>query len=215
MKKILDRKIRLGLLGCGRISEKHIKAILHLKDDIELISICDIDQSKSENFSNQYNIPSYNKLDEMLKLNLDVVSICTPSGFHKEHSILCGSKGCNVITEKPMAINVFEAKEMINFFEKNKLYLFVVLQNRFNPTLQKLKEAIDKGRFGKIYLSSVNVFWNRPQLYYDLDLWRGTKKLDGGALMNQSSHYVDLMSWLLGPVSKIHSFCKILARFKM
>ena len=139
----------------------------------------------------------------MLKkqLDLDLISICTPSGLHKTHAVQCLKKGVNVLIEKPMALNKNDAKEIINF---GKIYkkIFVCLQNRYNPTIQILKKALDKGELGKIYFVNVNIFWNRDQKYYDQDKWRGTKKFDGGALMNQSIHFVDLLIWLFGPIQK-------------
>ena len=149
----------------------------------------------------------------MLKkqLDLDLISICTPSGLHKTHAVQCLKKGVNVLIEKPMALNKNDAKEIINF-EKNIKKIFVCLQNRYNPTIQILKKALDKGELGKIYFVNVNIFWNRDQKYYDQDKWRGTKKFDGGALMNQSIHFVDLLIWLFGPIQKKQILRSRLAR---
>ena len=139
-------------------------------------------------------------LNKKLKFNL--ISICTPSGLHKSHAIQCLKKGVNVLIEKPMALNRKDGNEIIKAGKKYKKKIFVCLQNRYNPTIQLLKKAIDNNKFGKIYFVSVNVFWNRGQNYYDQDKWRGTKKFDGGALMNQYIHFIDLLIWLFGPIKK-------------
>jgi UDP-N-acetyl-2-amino-2-deoxyglucuronate dehydrogenase len=118
----------------------------------------------------------------------------------------------NVVTEKPMAISVREADELIKACDEHGVKLFVVKQNRLNTTMQMLKKAIDKGRFGQIYLAQSNVFWQRPQSYYEQANWRGTWEFDGGAFMNQASHYVDAMSWLLGNVSSVMAETATMAR---
>ena len=129
------------------------------------------------------------------------MSICTPSGYHSEHTIKCARKNVNVITEKPMATTYDDAINMINECKENNVKLFVVKQNRYNKTLVELQNAVKNNRFGSIKLVTINVFWHRNQKYYDQAKWRGIK-LDGGALMNQASHYVDLFTWLFGSVKR-------------
>ena len=137
--------------------------------------------------------------------NLDLVSICTPSGLHADQTKLIANYGVNVLTEKPMATRWSDGLEMVNVCKKNGIKLFVVKQNRYNKTLRLLKRAIDENRFGRLHMVNVNVFWTRHQSYYDQAGWRGTWKDDGGAFMNQASHYVDLLDWLVGPVDKVQS----------
>ena len=142
----------------------------------------------------------------------DAVVLCTPSGLHAEETVQAAAAGRHVITEKPMATRWEDGRRMVQACDRAGVRLFVVKQNRRNPTLQLLKRAVDGGRFGRIHAVQVNVFWNRPQSYYDSAAWRGTWEFDGGALMNQASHYIDLLEWLIGPVESVHAFTATLAR---
>lgn len=203
---ILNRKIRIAVVGCGRISKNHFDAIEAHKNDLELISLCDTDEKKRRLAEKKYNIPVYHQLKEMLASEaIDIVSICTPSGFHPDQAILAASHGVHVMTEKPMATRWADGLRMVKACDNANVRLFVVKQNRRNSTLQLLKRAIEEKRFGKIHMVHMNVFWTRPQEYYDSAKWRGTWELDGGAFMNQASHYVDLLEWLIGPISDIQA----------
>jgi len=195
--------MKIGLVGCGRISNNHLNAISKVPD-FELASVCDIIESRAVEKSKLYNCNFYAHFDEMLeKENLDIISIATPSGLHALQGIKAAQKKINVITEKPMAISLDDADQLINACDQNEVDLFVVKQNRLNPTMQLLKKSVEKGRFGKIYMVVCNIFWNRPQEYYDSSKWRGTWEFDGGAYMNQGSHYVDALQWLFGPVDYV------------
>lgn len=217
-------KFKIALVGCGRISKNHIRAIIENFDKFELIAICDNSKIKLktaielikkeyEKYNLNYKKPKeYSEYNELLNAHLkseifiDLIVLATPSGLHSNQTILAGNKGINVCTEKPMAIDLDEAKKMIRICKLNKVKLFVVKQNRLNSTLQDLKKRIEDNMFGDIALVNVNVFWHRPQSYYDQDEWRGTLSLDGGALMNQAIHYIDLLEWLIGPVKSIFSY---------
>jgi UDP-N-acetyl-2-amino-2-deoxyglucuronate dehydrogenase len=212
-KKIKDRKIKFALVGCGRISSKHFEAIQQHDENAELVAICDINNEVLKQATTQYNIEGYSSLEQMLlKSDADVVSICTPSGLHPEQVISVAKAGRHVITEKPMATNMSDGKRMVQIADEQGVHLFVVKQNRLNPTLQLLKSAIDKKRFGRIYMVNVNVFWTRPQEYYDQATWRGTWEFDGGAFMNQASHYIDLLDWLIGPIESLYAYTATLER---
>jgi UDP-N-acetyl-2-amino-2-deoxyglucuronate dehydrogenase len=201
-----NKKIRIAVLGCGRISQSHFDSIQKHKEDIDLISICDTDDEVLSRSETNYGVKGYLKLKEMLENeSLDLVAICTPSGLHAKQAELCAKYGVHVMTEKPMATSWQDGVKMVKTCDKFGVHLFVVKQNRKNPTLQLLKRAVEEDRFGKINLVHLNVFWTRPQSYYDQADWRGTWKLDGGAFMNQASHYVDLLEWLIGPVEKVQS----------
>ena len=139
------------------------------------------------------------------KENLDLVALCTPSGVHAEQTELCAKYKVNVVTEKPMATRWEDGLRMVKACDKAGVKLLVVKQNRRNPTLQLLKRAVEEKRFGKIHMVHLNVFWTRSQEYYDQARWRGTWEYDGGALMNQASHYVDLLDWLIGPIDKVQA----------
>ena len=206
MEKIIHRKIRIAVVGCGRISKNHFGSIEQHQEKIELVSICDNRPDILSEYEKKYKVKGYLDQEDMLKNeDLDLVALCTPSGKHAEQTELCAKYKINVITEKPMATRWEDGVRMVKACDRAGVKLLVVKQNRRNPTLQLLKRAIIEKRFGKIHMVQTNVFWNRPQKYYDQDSWRGTWKLDGGAFMNQASHYVDLLDWLIGPIDKIHS----------
>lgn len=210
---ITDRPIRIALVGCGRISGKHFQSFREHSADLELVGVCDTDPAALEQAAGEQNVPGYSSLSELLQnCDADIVSLCTPSGIHSQQVIETAQSGRHVITEKPMATRWQDALNMIRACDEARKFLFVVKQNRFNSTLQLLKRAIDDGRFGRIYTVGVNVFWSRPQSYYDEAKWRGTWELDGGALMNQASHYIDLLDWLIGPVQDVQCMTATLAR---
>jgi len=212
-KVIKDRKIRMGLIGCGRISKKHFESVQTHSNDIELAAICEIDRDRLREHVDRHKVPGYQRLEEMLaKERLDLVAICTPSGVHPDQVIECAQAGVHVMTEKPMATRWRDGLRMVRACDDASVRLFVVKQNRRNSTLQLLKRAVDEGRFGRIYMVHLNVFWTRPQEYYDSAKWRGTWELDGGAFMNQASHYVDLLDWLIGPVASVQAMTGTLAR---
>jgi UDP-N-acetyl-2-amino-2-deoxyglucuronate dehydrogenase len=142
----------------------------------------------------------------------DLVVLCTPSGLHSQQAIKVAQHGVHVVTEKPMATRWTDGLDMVRACDEAGVRLFVVKQNRRNATLQLLKRAMEQGRFGRIFMVTINVFWSRPQQYYDSARWRGTWEFDGGALMNQASHYVDLVDWLVGPVESVQAYIATLAR---
>ncbi len=207
------KKIRLGLIGCGRISKNHFDAVAQIPE-ASFVACADIVEEKAKQASELYGVPAYyTDYHEMLeKENLDAVTICTPSGMHPQNGIDVANHKIHVITEKPMSINIEAADKLINACDKNGVHLFVVKQNRLNSTMQLLKRAVDQNRFGRIYLAQANVFWQRPQAYYDAAKWRGTWEFDGGAFMNQASHYVDAIYWLLGNVDSVVATTATMAR---
>ncbi len=207
------KKLRFGLIGCGRISKNHFESVAQIPE-ASYVAVADIIPEKAEAAAKQYDVPNfYTDYQEMLeKEQLDAVTICTPSGLHPQCGIDVANNKIHVITEKPMAINIAGADKLIQACDKNNVQLFVVKQNRLNATLQLLKRAVDKNRFGRIYLAQSNVFWQRPQAYYDAEKWRGTWEFDGGAFMNQASHYVDAMYWLLGNVDSVVATTSTMAR---
>lgn len=207
------RKIKLGLVGCGRISKSHFQAMAALPESIELVAVCDTLAEARQAAALQTNARSYSDLTTLLhREELDAVVLTTPSGLHSAQAIEVARSRRHVITEKPMATTWSDACAMVRACEENSVHLLVVKQNRLNPTLQQLKRAVDAGQFKDLYLITANVFWTRPQAYYDAAPWRGTWALDGGALMNQASHYVDLLCWLFGPIVNVHAHAATLAR---
>jgi UDP-N-acetyl-2-amino-2-deoxyglucuronate dehydrogenase len=210
---IKDRKIKIAVLGLGRISKNHLQSIEQHHEHLELVAACDSRENFVQELSEKYNVRGFTHLDDMLEQSdADIVTVCTPSGLHPAQTIRIAQSGRHVITEKPMATRWQDGVDMVKACEASGVRLFVVKQNRLNATLQMLKNAIDKGRFGKLYMANINVFWTRPQDYYDQDSWRGTWALDGGAFMNQASHYVDLAHWLMGPVQSVQAMMGTLER---
>jgi UDP-N-acetyl-2-amino-2-deoxyglucuronate dehydrogenase len=201
-----QRSFRVGLVGCGRISKNHFDALRKV-DGLNLTAVADIDAERARHAGEENGVPAYASLEEMLSAGgdagVDVVTICTPSGLHATQGIAVARAGKHVVTEKPMSISLVQADALIRATDEAGVHLFVVKQNRLNPPIQLLKRAVDKGRFGRIYMANVTVRWQRPQEYYDAEPWRGTWEFDGGAITNQASHYVDLIQWLIGPVESV------------
>jgi len=210
---ITDRKIRFALVGCGRIAQNHFAAIQQHLDKSELVGVCDNDPAALTEAVKTTGAKPFNTLTEMLTgCDADVFILTTPSGLHPDQAIEIARAGKSVITEKPMATRWEDGKRMVKACDEAGVRLFVVKQNRRNATLQLLKKAIQKKRFGKIFMVNLNVFWTRPQSYYDQGGWRGRWEFDGGAFMNQASHYVDLIDWLIGPLESLQAYTSTLGR---
>lgn len=210
---VSDRKIKFALVGCGRVAKNHFAALKEHRERTELVGICDIDEKALQAAAEVTTAKTYSSLNSLLaESDADVVVLTTPSGLHSEQAILVAASGRHVMTEKPMATRWHDGLRMVKACDEAGVRLFVVKQNRKNPTLQLLRNAIKKGRFGRIYMVNINVFWTRPQEYYDSAAWRGTWEFDGGAFMNQASHYIDLLDWLIGPIESVQAYTGTLAR---
>lgn len=211
---VVDRKIRFAIVGCGRISRNHINSIREHAADAEIVGVCDIDAAALQAAVADTGAKGYPDIDALLAdTDADIVVLTTPSGVHPNHAVKCAHAGFHVLTEKPMATKWEDGLRMVRECDEAGVRLFVVKQNRRNATLQLLKKAVEQKRFGRIYMVTLNVFWQRPQQgYYDQAAWRGTWEMDGGAFMNQASHYVDLLEWLIGPIESLHAYTGTLAR---
>jgi len=210
---IPDRKIRVALIGCGRISARHFEALQKHSDRMELVAVCDVNQNRLHNAVEETGAQGFSQLTDVLdQSNADLYVLTTPSGLHPDQTVQIANAGRHVMTEKPMATRWKDGLRMVDACDDAGVRLFVVKQNRRNATLQMLKRAIEKKRFGRIHMVVINVFWTRPQAYYDMDAWRGTWEFDGGALMNQASHYIDLLDWLIGPVESVQAYTGTLGR---
>lgn len=210
---VTDRRIRFAVVGCGRIATNHFNAIKQHAERAELVGICDVDGRALDKAASETGATPYRTLAQMLKdTAADVVVLTTPSGLHPEQVIEVAASGRHAMTEKPMATRWHDGLRMVKACDEANVRLFVVKQNRRNATLQLLKKAVEDGRFGRIFMVNINVFWTRPQDYYDSAAWRGTWEFDGGALMNQASHYVDLLDWLIGPIESLQAYTATLAR---
>ncbi len=207
-----SRNFRIALAGCGRISHNHVEAIGRI-DGLSLVGACDPSEDRARSLAEPLGIPWFTSYEAMLAgVECDVVTIATPSGLHPVQGVLAAKAGKHVVTEKPMAISLKGADELVHACDDARVHLFVVKQNRLNAPVQMLRRAVEKGRFGRLYLANCTVRWARPQEYYDQAPWRGTWEFDGGAFMNQASHYVDLIQWVVGPVESVMAMTATLAR---
>lgn len=207
------KKIRICLIGCGRISNIHFESIMGLSNDFELVAVCDKDKKKLKKIPNSFKLKKYTDIKTMVnENNPDLVTLTTPNGLHYTQSILLAKMGINVLTEKPMSLNVFQAKKMLHIFSKKNLQLFVVMQMRFSSNLLELKKIIKSKELGNIFSINMNLFWARPQKYYNSNMWRGTKNLDGGTFLNQAIHYIDLLLWIFGDIDSIFGHIDTLSR---
>ncbi len=210
---VTDRKVRFALVGCGRIAANHFEAIRKHDDRCELTDVCDTDPAALAAATARTGALGHRALSDMLAhTQADCVVLTTPSGLHPTQAAQAAAAGFDVMTEKPMATRWHDGLAMVHACDDASVRLFVVKQNRRNRTLQLLKQAVEQGRFGRIFMVNVNVFWSRPQSYYDSASWRGTWEFDGGAFMNQASHYVDLLDWIVGPVESVMAYTGTLAR---
>ena len=210
---IRDRKLRLALVGCGRIAQNHFAAIRQHEARVELVAVCDVKPEALTAAVAATGAAGFASLDDLLAgADADLVVLATPSGLHSRQTIQVAQAGRHVLSEKPMATKWDEGVAMVRACRDAGVKLFVVKQNRLNATLQLVKRAVEQGRFGRMAMVNVNVFWTRPQSYYDDAPWRGRWDMDGGAFMNQASHYVDMVDWLVGPVDNVHAYTATLAR---
>jgi predicted dehydrogenase len=200
-------KLKFAIIGCGRIAERHAEQINRVA---ELKAVCDTVDLKANLLGKKYGASVYNDYNELLsdEKDLDVIAVCTPNGLHAEHSIKAFRHGFHVLCEKPLAITVYDCGEMIKEAEKANKRLFVVKQNRYNPPVRAIKDAIDDNRLGKIYNIQLNCFWNRNMEYYTGSDWKGSKMLDGGTLFTQFSHFIDLLYWIFGDIKKVEAITR-------
>lgn len=195
--------MKYALIGCGRIAVNHMKAAIN--NELEIVAVCDVLEEKMEELLAKYglekdeSIKRYTDYKKMVeKLQPELASIATESGLHAEIALYCIEKGVNLIIEKPMAMSIEDANKIIDLAEKKNVKVSACHQNRFNVAIQKLRKAVESGRFGKLSHGSIHVRWNRNAGYYEQAPWRGTWEQDGGALMNQCIHGIDLLRWMMG-----------------
>ncbi|MEQ8676821.1 MAG: Gfo/Idh/MocA family oxidoreductase [Aggregatilineales bacterium] len=206
----MGEKLRFGLIGCGRVAPRHAQSLAEIHN-AELVAVADVIESRAANFQTKYNVEAYTDYHEMIaRDDLDVITICTPSGLHASMVLDVIQAGKHVIVEKPIALSTVDADRMIKAAEEANVKLCVILQNRFNPPMQDLYKVVKSGKIGKLHLGNVMVRWYRPQSYYE-DGWHGTWAMDGGALMNQSIHHIDAIQWLMGDVDTVYAMTGTLA----
>ncbi|MEX0771669.1 MAG: Gfo/Idh/MocA family oxidoreductase [Balneolales bacterium] len=201
-----QKKCGIGIVGCGNISGTHADAINHSRNG-ELVAAFSRNSEKLNTYCNKYSTNGFTDYDEFLaQSDIDIVSICTPSGTHLDFGIKAAEAGKHVIVEKPIEVNLERGRKLIDICKKNKVRLAVIFQSRFMDDIIRMKKAIDEGQIGKPFMVSASVKWYRDQEYYTQSPWRGSLALDGGgAVINQSIHTVDLLQWLTGGVEKIYA----------
>lgn len=193
--------MKYALIGCGRISPNHIAAAI--KNNLEIVAICDIVEANMRDKIKKFELPesvhAYTDYKEMLQIEKpQLVAIATESGKHAGIAIDCINAGCNIIIEKPIALSLADADAIIKCAKENNVKVCACHQNRFNKSIKKIREAVEKGRFGKMFYGTAHIRWNRGYEYYSRASWRGTWEQDGGALMNQCIHNIDLLRWMMG-----------------
>ncbi len=202
---MLDKKIKFAVIGCGHIGKRHA-AMVSSNPECELVALCDVKNRSLLQLEN-YAVPFFNSIDELLdsKIAFDVLCIATPNGLHEAHALKALRAAHHVVVEKPMALSKAGCERIVfEALHKHKL-VFCIMQNRYSPPSIWLKDVIQKGILGKIYIVQINCYWNRDERYYVKDNWHGTKEMDGGSLFTQFSHFIDIMYWLFGDITNIHA----------
>lgn len=195
--------VNIGLIGCGTIANKHVTAISRL-DNAKITCVYDTNPEAAKAFGEKYGLPWYSDLNEMVaRGDPQIFSVLTPSGVHHQNVKALLQFGRDFVVEKPLALRLDVIDDILATCDANGQKIYVVQQNRFNPPIQKLKEALDNGRFGKLVLGTVRVRWARHQKYYSDKPWRGTWAEDGGVLTNQASHHIDMLIWMMGGVKSV------------
>lgn len=202
--------LKFALVGCGRIAKRHSELLgLGQIEGATLVGACDLDIVKAKKIGEQFSVPYFADMHQMVEsVDPDVIVVLTESGNHAKDVVALTKHRKHIVVEKPMALTLSDADEMIKACDTAGVKMFVVKQNRFNVPVMKLREALDGGRFGKLVLGTVRVRWCREQAYYDQDAWRGTWAYDGGVLTNQASHHVDLLEWMMGEVESVFAMAK-------
>ncbi len=198
-----NRKIKFAVVGCGHIGKRHAEMI-HRNEESELVALVDI-KNKSELNIDQYDVPFYQSLTELIQsgTEVDVVNIASPNGHHASQALEALEARKHIVVEKPMALNKQDAEKVIFKALQVHKHVFAVMQNRYSPPSVWIKDMIESGRLGKIFLVQLNCYWNRDNRYYKKGSWHGSKTLDGGTLFTQFSHFIDIMYWLFGDIDNI------------
>ncbi len=202
--------IDFAVIGCGRIGRRHAELLHGGKvKGARLVGVCDTDVLRANSFSDRFTCPGFQTIEDLItRTRPTAVIVCTPSGNHAQHTIEASKMGVHVVVEKPMALTLDDADQMILACAEASVKLFVVKQNRFNLPILKIRELIESGRLGRLTLGTVRVRWCRTDEYYRQDLWRGTWSLDGGVLANQASHHIDALEWMMGSVESVYAIAQ-------
>lgn len=201
----MDRKIKFAVIGCGHIGKRHAEMVRR-NEESELVALVDV-KDKSLLGIEDFDVPFFSSLDEFLEsgIEADVVNIATPNGYHFEQAYKVINAGMHTVVEKPMALTKNDAEKLIfQALHKNR-QIFAVMQNRYSPPSVWIKDMVDSGKLGDIYMVQLNCYWNRDDRYYKPESWHGKKDLDGGTLFTQFSHFIDIMYWLFGDITNIQA----------
>ncbi len=200
-----NQKIKFAVVGCGHIGKRHAEMIQQ-NPESQLVALVDIQDKHKLNIDN-YNVPFYFSIDELLNANteVDVITIASPNGYHAEHALKALEAKKHIVVEKPMSLTKADAEKVIYKALNVHRHVFAVMQNRYSPPSEWIKELIEADVLGKIFMVQLNCFWNRDDRYYKSDSWHGKKDLDGGTLFTQFSHFIDIMYWLFGDIENINS----------
>jgi predicted dehydrogenase len=201
----MNKKIKFAVVGCGHIGKRHAEMISR-NPDAELVALIDVKQKDLLNIDS-FNVPLFNTLTDFLNsgIEVDVINIATPNGYHAAQALECLDAKKHVVIEKPMALNKQDAEKVIFKALNVNKHVFAVMQNRYSPPSVWIKDLIETGKLGKIFMVQLNCYWNRDDRYYKADSWHGKKDLDGGTLFTQFSHFIDIMYWLFGDVENIQA----------
>ncbi len=200
------KKTKFALLGCGNIAKKHVHVILNYLDNAEIAGFYDVEVSRAKEFSEKYSAPAFLRIKDMMDAigdEIDIINILTPSGIHAQNVTEMVEYGKPLVVEKPIALKLEEADEIIRACDAQGVKIFVVHQNRFNQPVMKAREAFKMGRLGKLVMGTVRLRWKRDQAYYDSADWRGTWAYDGGVFTNQASHHIDMLTWFMGDIESV------------
>jgi len=202
---MMGTTLKFGVIGCGRISGNHLRALACDRVEARVVAVSDLQEERACRAGTQYGVPHYRDYHEMLARHpdIDVLDVLTPTGHHARHVIDLARYGKHIVVEKPMALRVSDCDLMIDACRRGGGRLFVMKQNRYNLAVVAARQALEAGRFGKMVMGTVRVRWKREQSYYAADAWRGTWELDGGVMAQQASHHLDLLQWFMGPVSQV------------
>jgi UDP-N-acetyl-2-amino-2-deoxyglucuronate dehydrogenase len=199
-----NERIKFAVIGCGHIGKRHAEMVVR-NSESELVALVDIKDRKDLKLD--YDLPFYRSIDDLLNsgIDVDVISIATPNGFHAEHALKSLEARKHIVVEKPMALKKADAEKVIYKALNVHRHVFAVMQNRYSPPSIWIKDMVESGRLGAIYIVQLNCYWNRDDRYYVDGSWHGKKDLDGGTLFTQFSHFIDIMYWLFGDINNINS----------
>ena len=198
-----DRKIKFAVIGCGHIGKRHAEMVSR-NNEAELVALVDVKKKQELGIEN-YNVPIFTSLRELIDsgIEVDVINIATPNGFHAEQALEALEAKKHIVVEKPMALKRLDAEKVIFTALHKHKQVFAVMQNRYSPPSEWIKSLVESGKLGKIYMVQLNCYWNRDDRYYKPESWHGKKDLDGGTLFTQFSHFIDIMYWLFGDITNI------------